>query len=53
MKYTHVEESMKKHYQKSHAWAAKDGIKWRKQSFQSFFRGPDVRHGYFIITTPS
>ena len=42
---------MKIHYRTSHAWTAKDGIKWRKQRIQSFFGGPHVRHDYFWNTS--
>ena len=51
IKYTHVEKSMKIHYRTSHAWTAKDGVKWRTQRIQSFFGGPHVRYDYFWNTS--
>jgi len=39
---------MKIHYRQNHAWVAKDGIKWKKQRMQIFFRGPHVRYVYLM-----
>ena len=49
MKFTRTKESMKKHYRGSHGWGSKDGVKWRKQSIQSFFVGQHIKYVLFLM----
>ena len=44
-----TEGSMEKHCRAAHNWTVFKGQSWKKQSFQTFFRGPYV--SYFPITS--